>query len=114
MTEQLTIKDHPCNCATCTNKSCPVFGREPPITEEMIRKSKIADEVDKARALIFMDSTGWIGCMFHPLALQVLAGPVIAELNKREHNIGMHPCALESGRIGGYNEAIKLLKEGVH
>jgi hypothetical protein len=38
---------------------------------------------------------------------------VIQELNKREHDLGMHPCAREMGRIEGYNEAIALIRDGV-
>ena len=103
--------DHPCNCTTCTNELCPVFSRKPPITEEMIRRSRIADEVDKARALIFLDSTGWIGCMYHPLALQVLAGPVIEELNNRASQ-----AEVVGGKglyILGCVEAIHFLEKGV-
>ena len=52
-------------------------------------------------------------CVMNPGARECLIAPVIKELNQREHNIGMYPCALESGKIHGYNEAIALIKNGV-
>ena len=54
------------------------------------------------------------GCASHPLALQVLAAPVIGELERRnmsskKMNIGMLCTGVREGR----EEAIHLLKEGV-
>jgi hypothetical protein len=43
------------------------------------------------------------GCASHPMALQVLAGPVIEELERMQYNSEDLPL----------NEIIKLLKDGV-
>jgi len=49
-------------------------------------------------------------CMYHPGARAYLMAPVIAELNQREHNLGMHLTEREKGKCDGYNEAISLIR----
>ena len=61
------------------------------------------------------DSTKLRGCCLHPLALQVLAGPVIEELKKHNDDTEsrLFTGNFSEGIIKGRKEAIKLLKEGV-
>ncbi|MDD3019840.1 MAG: hypothetical protein PHX61_02520 [Alphaproteobacteria bacterium] len=53
---------------------------------------------------------GIVGCTSHPLALEVLAEPVIEELEKQIEDAKKN---VNWERVEGYGEAIKLLKEGV-
>jgi hypothetical protein len=112
MTEKLTIKD--LNCGNCPfdgvadkDDSCP-FERVciktgMTITESM--ESFIAE----------------LGCASHPLALQVLAAPVIEELERLKTEARKeHDCAQSygfrldrRGKVDALELAIKLLKEGV-
>ena len=85
MTPKLTIKD--LNCGNCPGP-CPVlFG------------TCFDDRAENSHTGI----TNVIGCAAHPLALQVLAGPVIEELER----------LLKESADESYRDAIKLLKEGV-
>jgi len=67
MTEPLSIKD--LNCSTCTNKDpygyCPIDGWK---------------VIGNHCTTVQESFTGMCGCASHPLALQVLAKPIIDEL----------------------------------
>ena len=100
MTTKLTIKDLNCgNCGKCEKNPnddyfCAVTNTEIDFTD--------------------FESTELRGCCLHPLALQVLAGPVIEELERRnarskKMNVGMLCTGVREGR----EEAIKLLNGGV-
>ena len=53
------------------------------------------------------------GCLDHPGAREYLMQDVVKELNRREHNLGMHLTEREKGKCDGYNEAIALIRDGV-
>lgn len=99
MTEKLTIKD--LNCDNCTIEHCPIMvsgGNFKPISGGY-------SEIDNA--------IKHCGCASHPLALQVLAAPVIEELENRQKQCDWDygdECAYGHTAFG---DAIKLLKEGV-
>jgi hypothetical protein len=79
MTEQLTIKD--LNCSTCPiydTIKCPYW--------KQVIESKFEDIVTTRR---LKDIVSFTGCCYHPLALQVLAKPIIVELEK-EHDLSEH------------------------
>ena len=96
MTLKLTIKN--LNCGNCPGP-CPVlFG------------SFFEGRAESEMAPI----TKAVGCASHPLALQVMAAPVIEELekrNKQDPTLGIGVPT--SQKKEGYREAINLLKEGV-
>jgi len=99
MTEQLTIKD--LNCSTCQHYQYKIVETEGEyclIADEFIDNS--TDHMEK------------VGCASHPLALQVLAGPVITELEHMRG--GFYVGVRGEGFIHGISTAINLLKEGVH
>lgn len=101
MTTKLTIKD--LHCGNCTR---PIG--KPGGTDDC--PLSIPAHLDVA----VVNCIEIIGCASHPLALQVLTGPVIEELERRnasskKMNVGMLCTGVREGR----EEAIKLLKEGV-
>ena len=108
MTEKLTIKD--LNCRNCGNQStsrCPM------------KWEAFNGNSDKLSG--FNSGNHSCGCLYHPLALQVLAAPVIEELEKEEkdriytyeHSTTMNEETYSQGIIWGIQKAIKLLKERV-
>jgi hypothetical protein len=119
MTEKVTIKD--LTCKTCTRKK--IQDQEGDI---LISWYCIALKMEMGRDpdmddddLTIMDRCG---CAHHPLTLQVLAGPVIAELENMKTNAHkrMNACLdlgndgnWQGGKEEAFEEAIKLLKEGV-
>ena len=107
MTDKLTIKD--LNCGNCPKHS---------IKAHPIRSGNIHmcgdDRIDDIAPSVTREH----GCASHPLALQVLAAPVIGELEKRItmlENARGHNMNLSGGNlsINLYKDVIKLLKEGV-
>ena len=102
MTTKLTIKD--LNCGNCPNdQECPTYD-----------DIKVPPDAQRRRRWERSQVTGKVGCASHPLALQVLAGPVIEELEKRNaRSKKMNVGELCAGVREGRSEAIKLLKEGV-
>ncbi len=110
MTEKLTIKD--LNCGNCTTICC---GFHPDCVA--YREQIFEERVEAVRWFVSV----W-GCARHPLTLQVLAGPVIAELENMKTNAHkrMNACLdlgydgnWQGGKEEAFEEAIKLLKEGV-
>lgn len=105
MTEKLTIKD--LNCGNCGNQStsqCPM------------KWEAFNGNSDKLSG--FNSGNHSCGCLYHPLALQVLAAPVIEELEERItllENARGHNMNLSGGNLSItlYREVIQLLKEGV-
>ena len=105
MTEKLTIKD--LNCRNCGNQStsrCPM------------KWEAFNGNSDKLSG--FNSGNHSCGCLYHPLALQVLAAPVIEELEERItllENARGHNMNLSGGNLSItlYREVIQLLKEGV-
>ena len=73
---------------------------------------KVPPDAQRRRRWERRQVTGKAGCASHPLALQVLAGPVIEELEKRDARDSIHGVPT-SQKKEAYNEAIQLLKEGV-
>jgi hypothetical protein len=118
MTEKLTIKD--LKCSTCPNKEVRKssgFGRERP-------RCKITGwflDIPRPGQSIQTEFVGVVGCASHPLALQVLAAPVIEELGKEEKEqikiyqnaTTMNEEVYHQGIVFGIQRAAKLLKEGV-
>jgi len=110
MTENLTIKD--LNCGNCTTICC---GFHPDCVA--YREPIFEERVEAVRWFVSV----W-GCARHPLALQVLAAPVIEELETEEkdriytyeHSTTMNEETYSQGIIWGIQKAIKLLKEGVN
>jgi len=114
MTEPLSIKD--LNCSTCSLfcegkggdfESCPALNNG-----KWAGQPKVKIQSLKKELLMF---TKYIGCASHPLALQVLAAPVIKELEKciTTWNENLQPSDdYESGIISGLDVAINLLKGG--
>ena len=111
MTEKVTIKD--LTCKTCTRKK--IQDQEGdiliswyciPLKMEMGRDPDMDDD-----DLTIMDRCG---CAHHPLTLQVLAGPVIAELEKTIKINSRWPKleAYYQGVNIMSEFAIRLLKEG--
>lgn len=102
--ERLTIKD--LNCGNC-----------PSYVSSTVRKGFMKCAVSDYLLNSMQNIEGHIkivGCASHPLALQVLAGPVIEELGKRNaRSKKMNVGELCAGVREGRGEAIKLLKEGV-
>ena len=102
-TEKHTIKDLHCeNCNKCEKNPnddyfCAVTNTEIDFTD--------------------FESTKLRGCASHPLALQVLAAPVIEELEMRvaeyQETAKRIECPHPSYVASGIEEAIKLLKERV-
>ncbi len=114
MTEKVTIKD--LTCKTCTRKK--IQDQEGdiliswyciPLKMEMGRDPDMDDD-----DLTIMDRCG---CAHHPLTLQVLAGPVIEELERHvaeyQETAKRIECPHPSYVASGIEEAIKLLKERV-
>ncbi|MEN6396769.1 MAG: hypothetical protein ABFC78_09830 [Methanoregula sp.] len=109
MTEKLTIKD--LNCGNCGNHR--LIGRIPDIDE-----CAIMDHTPTREEIKFIKK--W-GCIHNPLALQVLATPVMEELGKEEKDqIEIYQNATtkneevyHQGIVFGIQRAAKLLKEGV-
>jgi hypothetical protein len=109
MTEPLTIKD--LNCSTCPNKEMRHsygYDRDRP----SCKLTKWFLDFPNPDETIVKDFVGVVGCASHPLALQVLAGPVIAELEHMRG--GFYVGVRGEGFIHGISTAISLLKEGVH
>ena len=108
--EHLTIKD--LNCGNCPKHS---------IKAHPIRSGNIHmcgdDRIDDMAPSVTKER----GCASHPLALQVLAGPVIEELEKEEkEQIGIYQSATtmneevyHQGIVFGIQRGATLLKEGV-
>jgi len=92
------------NCSTCDKKheldSCPMFS-SPYYMGIGGYKQFLSDIVERN------------GCFHHPNARAYLMQDVLAELNQREHNLGMHLTEREKGKCDGYNEAIALIRDGV-
>jgi hypothetical protein len=103
MTEKLTIKD--LNCGNCTTICC---GFHPDCVA--YREPIFEERVEAVRWFVSV----W-GCARHPLALQVLAAPVIGELKERvseyQETAKRIECPHPSYVASGIKEAIKLLKE---
>jgi len=100
--DELTIKD--LNCDTCKNDECDWHPDQAPFPEEVTFFVSDLREVIKET-----------GCASHPLALQVLAGPVIERLESQKATLRTYlPMAFRVGGIEMADRAIKLLKEGVH
>jgi hypothetical protein len=53
------------------------------------------------------------GCLYHPLALRVLAGPVIEELDREYKKYETDHSTYFQGLRESYDKAITLLKGGV-
>ena len=108
MTAQLTIKD--LNCKNCTNRV--VNANDDWFCK--VTREEIGGEFE-------LVCTEKHGCCHHPLALQVLAAPVIEELGKEEkEQIEIYQNATakneevyHQGIVFVIQMAIKLLKEGV-
>ena len=106
MTEKLTIKD--LNCRNCGNQStsrCPM------------KWEAFNGNSDKLSG--FNSGNHSCGCLYHPLALQVLAAPVIEELEERItllENTRGHNTNLSGGNLSItlYRDMIELLEEGVN
>jgi len=109
MTEPLSIKD--LNCSTCTNDKCYHHPQH-------FRKVCLWSEADHKKVWEF---TKGYGAICHPLALQVLAAPVIAEL-ERQHadliDIELHTpeshndVVNDSYKADGIQISINILKGG--
>ncbi len=107
MITKLTIKD--LNCENCPNdQECPTYD-----------DIKVPPDAQRRRRWERRQVTGKVGCASHPLAPQVLAGPVIEELEKRaahaaegENSRDDFKLEWKAGRTA-YEEAIRFLKEGV-
>ena len=111
MIKRLTIKD--LNCGNCTVREC---GFNPECIADRSPLFKVRSE-----AVLWFTSI-W-GCARHPLALQVLAAPIIEALNRQANNLGnreprfgtrMENESLSCGyaEAEGMREAIKLLMGG--
>ena len=99
MTTKLTIKD--LNCGNCPNdQECPTYD-----------DIKVPPDAQRRRRWERRQATGKVGCASHPLALQVLAGPVIEELERRAKQA--EAIDGKGMLILGYTEAIKLIEGGV-
>ena len=105
MTEKLTVKD--LNCENCTTICC---GFHPHCVA--YREPIFEERVEAVRWFVSV----W-GCARHPLALQVLAAPVIEELERHvaeyQETAERIECPHPSYVASGIEEAIKLLKERV-
>ena len=102
MTEPLIIKD--LNCSTCTNDKCYHHPQH-------FRKVCLWSEADHKKVWEF---TKGYGAICHPLALQVLAAPVIAELEnyiKCNNRFKIEPYYAGVNAISEH--VIELLKGGV-
>ena len=108
MTEPLSIKD--LNCGNCPNdRSCSVHPTWP---------IEGLPQAEQREIITIRDYTSKCGCLRHPSALQVLAGPVIAALNLQESEYTIRLCNTDNdnlksefaGRAKGYADAINLLK----
>jgi hypothetical protein len=107
MTEKLTIKD--LNCGNCTIETCDKHPKNRPSPKHPL---ELRQWYTTANATIEE-----VGCARHPLALQVLAAPVIEELERRvaeyQETAKRIECSHPSYVASGIEEAIKLLKGGV-
>lgn len=115
MTE-FTIKN--LNCSTCNNTKCDLYDLDE------VAKNRI---LDMGRVMLMRCHAEIYGCASHQIALQVLAGPVVAELERRVETQSKESDRTCAGAIGynpnlfmrsrgieyGYEEAIKLLKGGL-
>jgi len=102
MTAPLTIKD--LNCSTCPNRIIA------PIGSRVCTILTVEHPDSYQIGIPFYQEV--VGCASHPLALQVLAAPVIKELEKciTTWNENLQPSDdYESGIISGLDVAIKLL-----
>jgi hypothetical protein len=114
MTEPLSIKD--LTCPTCTDSTCWLNG------ENVYYKKAYSSKLNKEHQRDIAEHRDTImkkGCASHPLALQVLAQQVVAEMENRKliaHNRVNTYIAMGSdedwqgGKEDGFDEAIKLLK----
>ena len=101
--EKLSIKD--LCCSTCTNPDCPTW----------IGTNLKMAQSGKMRMHVIGGVVETLGCCYHPLALQVLAQPIIEELEKRIQygETNGFPEEFRDGLHEGYQVAIKLLNERV-
>lgn len=107
MTEPLSIKD--LTCPTCTDSTCWLNGKN--VYYKKAYSSKLNKDHQRDIAE-HRDAIMKKGCASHPLALQVLAQPVVAELGRRskEKSANYDPQYYrDEGRRDAYEEAIKLL-----
>ena len=103
MTEPLTIKD--LNCSTCPNAPEKEINKKYDNFETYKYFCKLKQLWIFGTAYNTMEITG---CCLHPLALRVLAQPVIAKLEHYVGRLGTYPDNVQS--IRAYKDAIKLLK----
>ena len=119
MTAPLTIKD--LNCGNCTNRQCKAADAHGAILCKIgVYSGDYLSGVPRIRYWITKKQQEHIaarGCASHPLALQVLAGPVIEELEKRaahaaegENSRDDFQLEWKAGRTA-YEEAAALLKD---
>lgn len=106
MTEKaLTIEDLNCtNCPHAEKTNSDIYPFKCTI-------SKPVPMMVHCWALAWMRYTG---CALHPLALQVLAAPVVGELERRANQaepFGEYPASGKGLYLLGIAEAIKLLKD---
>ena len=112
MTTKFTTKD--LNRGNCTNDTCEYHELNNDCKAYNAKTGKIRAETLQAQKI-----TAKVGCASHPLALQVLAGPVIKELEGWAH-INAQSCLDTNGNslfaveVGALKlKLAELLKEGV-
>jgi len=108
------MTDHPCNCETCKTFD---------VTDEMdsCPFESVCGEFGMTITPGILSFIKIVGCLSHPLALQVLAAPVIAEL-ERQHadliDIELHTpeshndVVNDSYKADGIQISINILKGG--